>query len=385
MLTQTAALFLDAYRELNAKRMFWIVLMLSLVVVVAFAGTGIDAQGITLFGWQFKAPVINTNVISRALWYKYLFSNFGVGFWLTLVGMVLALISTAGIVPDFIAGGSVDLYLCRPISRLRLFLTKFLTGLLFVTLQVCLFTTACFLVLGIRGGVWAPRIFLAIPLVVLVFSYLFSFCVLVGLLTRSTIASLLLTILFWLLIFGVDVSEKATLTARIAGDMETTAYANRFVYNDKERALAQEKKQAGDPAADQDLQRIQTERAALEEKKRKSDPGRQNMATAHRILYATKTFLPKTSETNSLLDRWLDVTDDIADERRERRAQRRRTGGWFPTFSDRTEVRVDDPDVGREAEDQLRDRPVSWVIGTSLAFEAVVLALAAWIFVRRDY
>ena len=35
--TQTLALFVDAYRELNAKKLFWIVLILSVVVVAGFA------------------------------------------------------------------------------------------------------------------------------------------------------------------------------------------------------------------------------------------------------------------------------------------------------------------------------------------------------------
>src|SRR5947208_6942404 len=163
MITQTLALLLDAYRELNAKKMFWIVLILSGIVVIAFAGTGINERGVTMFGMEFKS-VANTTLIPRAMWYKYLFSNLGIGFWLTFCAMILALISTASIFPEFIAGGSVDLYLSRPISRLRLFLTKYITGLLFVALQVAVFAILCFLVIGIRGRAWEPRIFLAVPI-----------------------------------------------------------------------------------------------------------------------------------------------------------------------------------------------------------------------------
>jgi hypothetical protein len=38
-----------------------------------------------------------------------------------------------------------------------------------------------------------------------------------------------------------------------------------------------------------------------------------------------------------------------------------------------------------EVNNQLRDRSVSWIVGTSLLFEAAVLGLAAWIFHRRDF
>ena len=61
------------------------------------------------------------------------------------------MISTASLFPDFLAGGAVDLYLSKPISRLRLFLFKYSCGLLFVALQIGCFCLASFLVIGLRG------------------------------------------------------------------------------------------------------------------------------------------------------------------------------------------------------------------------------------------
>src|SRR5262249_7835734 len=127
-----------------------------------------------------------------------------VGFWFTWLASLLALISTAGIFPDFLASGSIDLFLAKPLSRLRLFFTKYMAGLLFVLLQVTLFTILCFFILGFRAGVWEPGLFLAIPLILLFFSYLFCICVLLGTLTRSTIAALMITLLVWFGIWAVD-------------------------------------------------------------------------------------------------------------------------------------------------------------------------------------
>jgi hypothetical protein len=39
----------------------------------------------------------------------------------------------------------------------------------------------------------------------------------------------------------------------------------------------------------------------------------------------------------------------------------------------------------QEVIDVLRGRSIAWVVGTSLGFEAIVLAFAALIFCRRDY
>src|SRR5688500_3615008 len=119
MLRQTGALFLDAYREINSKKMFWVTMFLSLLVVAAFAGVGINARGIKVFVWEFPG-IWNTSLISPGTFYKAMFSGVGVTWWLNVIAVALALGSTASIIPDFVAGGSIDLYLSKPISRLRL-------------------------------------------------------------------------------------------------------------------------------------------------------------------------------------------------------------------------------------------------------------------------
>ncbi|MBV8779885.1 MAG: hypothetical protein JO353_00675, partial [Phycisphaerae bacterium] len=189
-LTQTATLLVDAYRELNARRLFWISMIISAVIVLIFAAVGINDTGFTILWKQIPNDTINTRFIDRATAYKTLFENLGVNWWLTWGATLLALVSTASTFPDFLTGGAIDLYLSKPISRLRLFITKYLTGLLFVTLQVIAFCLASFFVLGFRGGVWVPAVFIAVPLVVLFFSYLYCVMTFFGILTRSTIASL---------------------------------------------------------------------------------------------------------------------------------------------------------------------------------------------------
>src|SRR5688572_54219 len=127
-------MFADAYRELNARKMFWIVLILSALVVLVFMGIGIADDGnIFLFG--LKTP-FDTDPADRAGFYKTFFNDWGVTLWLSILASLLALISTAAVFPEFVSGGSIDLYLSKPISRVRLFLTKYVAALLFVALQV---------------------------------------------------------------------------------------------------------------------------------------------------------------------------------------------------------------------------------------------------------
>jgi len=114
-MTQTLAIFIDAYRELNSRRLFWITLMLSALVVAIFALPGIDETGISLAGGHFEM-FFNTSVISREVFYKTAFVQFGIGIWLSWIATILALVSTAGMVPDLISSGSVELVLSKPIG-----------------------------------------------------------------------------------------------------------------------------------------------------------------------------------------------------------------------------------------------------------------------------
>ena len=173
-MTQTWAIFLEAYRNLNSKKLFWLVLILSALVVVAFACLGINESGLKIAFWQIDNNVLNTKQMPPDQFYKTIFVQIGIGIWLAWLATILAIISTSGIFPDLLTSGSIDLFVSKPISRLRLFITEYAAGLLFVALQVTIFSAACFLVIGLRGGVWEPGLFLAVPIMVCFFSYLYN-------------------------------------------------------------------------------------------------------------------------------------------------------------------------------------------------------------------
>ena len=218
---QTLALLHAAYRELNARKLFWITLGLSGIVIIAMAALGLNEQGLTILWWQFDLAFLNTQFMPVDVFYKLIFAELVVPYWLAWIATILGLVSTSSIFPDMVSGGSIDVLLSKPISRARLFLTRYLTGLLFMGLQVTVFATLAFLVIGIRGGAWEPWIFISIPLVLLFFSYLFCICALLGLLTRSTIASLLVTMLFWFFIFGVNSGEAITMAGMTANEISS--------------------------------------------------------------------------------------------------------------------------------------------------------------------
>ncbi len=331
---QTLAILLDACRGLRSKWLFWISLWLSGLVVLCFLFLGIDERGLTIVVWHFDHPWLNTRNIEPATLYKWLFSNLGIGIWLSWVGTILALISTAGMFPDLVAGGSIDLMVSRPIGRLRLFFTQYAAGLLFVTLQATIFSAASFVVLGLRGGVWEPGLFVAVPVMVVFFSYLFSVCVLVGVRTRSTVAALLLTLLFWVGVWAVAASENTLLMFREM-QAEGVAWTG----------------PRGRPAAD-----------AAPTVPEPEPPASSDMA--YTMVSTLHTVLPKTTETVDLLERWLIRLADLPDRKAAQSRQQ---------------------EIAQATIESIRSRSPLWILGTSLGFEAVVLALAAWSFCRRDF
>ena len=383
---QTKALFVDAYRDLNARKLFWVVLVLNALVVGGFATIGVWKNHITILGWAIPQEIPLAQFA-----YKWIFSYVIVGRWLTWGATILALISTASIFPDFMAGGAIDLYLSKPIGRLRLFLTKYISGLLFVLLQVTVFTVSSFFVLGWRGHTWEPGLFLAIPIVVLFFSYLFCICVLFGVLTRSTLTSFFLTLVAWFMIFGINQADSLLMQADDLYRERSEQSQRRLVALDQR--IADMEKRVGEPLAAtqpgtqpgtqpmggsilswfvpapsdaQQLARMKAERGRAAESARADQPPGW-VKTAQPIVFGINTMVPKTQDTIGLLDRVL-FTDTAMKLAATNTPQRGPMHGWRD-----------------QMQRLLHGRSIVWILGSSMGFEVVVLALAAWQFSRRDY
>ncbi len=362
-------------------------MLLSVLVVLVFAMVGINERGMKFFIWQmpadFNGVTITSETMSPGLLYRTMFSSLAVPFWLSWVAVILGLVSTAGMIPDLIQGGTIESVLIRPIVRIRLLLTKFIGVLLFMTLQVFVFSLLTFLVIGIRGQSWAPEVFLAVPIVVMMFSYLFAVCVLLGMITRSTIAALLLTLLVWMVVFLVNTGDGISVSIHEQMKAEQRVEQARVERRERNVTLlllneANEQREADGleplealetPPTIEEMDardvRLPSTRARVEELN-----GNIELAgTWRQFIYLGKTMLPKTQETIGLLERWTVDQEAL------------RSLAGMP----------DDEDIraNREAQeataDAIGNRPLWWVLGTSLIFEALVLGIAALIFKRRDF
>ena len=127
------------------------------------------------------------------------------------LGLLLTLVWTAGFLPGFLDGRSVSVLLAKPASRSTLLAGKYLGVLCFVLFHAAIFVGGTWLVLGLRSGIWERTYFWAIPILLLHFAIFFSFSVVLAVCTRSTVACVFGSMLFWCVCWGMNFGRHAVL------------------------------------------------------------------------------------------------------------------------------------------------------------------------------
>lgn len=122
-------------------------------------------------------------------------------------GMVGAILVTSGIIPQMFEPGSIALLLSKPLSRSALLVTKFLGGCAFVLINVTLLLAGLWLIAGWRLDCWNAGLWMCVPLFLFMFLVYYAVSVLAGVIWKSSVISVGLTMLFWLLCFAIDLSH----------------------------------------------------------------------------------------------------------------------------------------------------------------------------------
>ena len=134
------ALIVDSLRESLDRKIFWVLAGISLLVAAAMFCVGFEPTKVDImFGlWEFETEILDPtaevgrgNIASIAVTCM----DIVVG-W---IGVMLAIIATAGFFPAFMQRGAVDVLLSKPMSRAKVFLGKYLGSMVFVLLQATLF------------------------------------------------------------------------------------------------------------------------------------------------------------------------------------------------------------------------------------------------------
>jgi ABC-type transport system involved in multi-copper enzyme maturation permease subunit len=123
------------------------------------------------------------------------------------VGVLLALLWTAGFLPTFLEPHSVTVLLAKPAPRWSLLAGKYLGVVLFVSLHAVLFVGGTWVGLGMSTGVWDPTYWLAVPLLVINFAVFYAFSAFLAVCTRSTVVCVFGTLLFWILCWAMNMTH----------------------------------------------------------------------------------------------------------------------------------------------------------------------------------
>jgi ABC-type transport system involved in multi-copper enzyme maturation permease subunit len=144
-----------------------------------------------------------TGEVSVPLAYVLYVLSRAVLFFGAWVAILVGVIITSFFIPNMLGKGTIDMLLVKPIRRSALLSYKYVGGLTFILLNSAYAFTGMWLVLGLRTGLWANGLFLLILTMTFFFAILYAISTFVGLLTRSTIAAILLTIGAWAVFFGI--------------------------------------------------------------------------------------------------------------------------------------------------------------------------------------
>ncbi|QDU83647.1 ABC-2 family transporter protein [Planctomycetes bacterium Pla163] len=202
------ALVRDAYLQVIDNAVFkvllgLVLLMVALTFVIGFRQDGVEVlfgmfkydyeQFLGTFGFAFG--VIggdNTNeTIVRAI--QNLFTTVISGSF----GALFAVVATSFFLPRMLERGSADTLFSKPVSRGALVVSRYLASLIFVSLLTVVLVLGMYLGFAVSSGYTNPEFLWSGPMLIYLFAILSAFSTFWGAMTRSSIATLLLTVLSW--------------------------------------------------------------------------------------------------------------------------------------------------------------------------------------------
>lgn len=200
------ALLLDALHQVLDNWIFRVlVIVVGLIILPTFLVGFREESILLLYGWE-------------EISYERLFRFFGgstegvediqartiqtiqtlvVEYLCGYVGILCCVSATAFFVPQMLERGSADVVFARPLSRTRLLLTRYFSGLVFVGLLAGLLVTGMYLGFLLVSGYGDVGFLWGAVTLVYLFAIVHGVAVLAGVVTRSTVAAILISLVFF--------------------------------------------------------------------------------------------------------------------------------------------------------------------------------------------
>ena len=209
----------DVMREAAARWTLVAYFLLSTIFIIIFASAiNLDIvngalAGAKLFGKEVDMRDQSVSIETIVLGFQSGFSVF-----LYLLCTFLAVFATAHLVPRMQEKGTVDLYLSRPVGRVRLLLSRYLAGLILAGSNILYLMGSIWLIVAWKTGVFNARFLLAGLIIFLIVAVLLAFAFLVGVVTSSTAVSIMAT--YAIFLFGAMLAGHERYAAAVSKEWQ---------------------------------------------------------------------------------------------------------------------------------------------------------------------
>jgi ABC-type transport system involved in multi-copper enzyme maturation permease subunit len=110
-----------------------------------------------------------------------------------ILGLFISMFATAGLIPDLVRKGNIDLFLSKPISKFQLLTGKYLGAVFIVAANITFLIFSFWIIMGLRFSYWNPAFLFSIISILIVFLAYYSIITLLGLLTKNSVLPLAVT------------------------------------------------------------------------------------------------------------------------------------------------------------------------------------------------
>ena len=191
------AIVRDTLIALRCRRMFWLHLWLNVLIVMLYAGIACSTQGWSIgFGLkEMKDSWLHAGTPWEHTLHCWSLSRI-VRFWVAGGGLFLALFATSAILPESLDRGHAALIVPQTRRRSLLLAGRWVGSVLYAMAHTIMCVGGLYLAVKLRLGYWHHSLWIAVPVCLLLFAPLQAMASLLGVLTRSATAALLVALLF---------------------------------------------------------------------------------------------------------------------------------------------------------------------------------------------
>ncbi len=116
------------------------------------------------------------------------------------LGLFLSIFAVAGLIPDLLQKGNIDLFLSKLITREQLIFGKFLGSVLIIMLNIVYFILALWVLVGLKFEFWGTGILFSIVSITFAFAVLYSIMIFLGILTKSSVLPIIVSYLIYIVL-----------------------------------------------------------------------------------------------------------------------------------------------------------------------------------------